>query len=193
MQWKEAQETGTYKSAPTDTGGPAIEQVATISSLMAFDGAAPELINGRLAMVGFLAALGAELSSGEGVIMQLNDAPGPVLVTFTLIAAATFVPLLQGQNPDAQKAGPFTAAAEMLNGRAAYAPPCPLPPHLPIQGPWYRFGRELMHVYLGNCSCTKCLSCGCGVAAPCCFCKLSGVHACCCNSAQLLTGELQSA
>ncbi len=32
---------------------------------MNFNGIAPELINGRLAMVGFLAAVGAELSSGE--------------------------------------------------------------------------------------------------------------------------------
>ena len=38
----------------------------------AFDGAAPELINGRLAMVGFFAALGAEIVSGEGVIMQVS-------------------------------------------------------------------------------------------------------------------------
>ena len=127
VQWKQAKDTGAYKSAPIEAGGPAVEEVATIGSLMAFDGAAPELINGRLAMVGFLAALGAELSSGEGVFMQLNDAPGPVLVTFTLIAAATFVPLLQGMKPDAKQAGPFTAAAEMLNGRAAYAPAL-LPP-----------------------------------------------------------------
>ena len=138
MQWKEAQESGTYKSAPTDTSGPATEQVATIGSLMAFDGAAPELINGRLAMVGFLAALGAELSSGEGVIMQLNDAPGPVLVTFSLIAAATFFPLLEGQKPDAQNTGPFTAAAEMLNGRAAYALPRPRPPRFLVYGHLHR-------------------------------------------------------
>lgn len=42
----------------------------TILSLLAFDGPAPELINGRLAMVGFFAALGGELHSGEGVLMQ---------------------------------------------------------------------------------------------------------------------------
>ena len=32
---------------------------------MNFGGSAPELINGRLAMLGFIAAVGAELSSGE--------------------------------------------------------------------------------------------------------------------------------
>ncbi len=35
------------------------------TDVMNFNGIAPELINGRLAMVGFLAAVGAELSSGE--------------------------------------------------------------------------------------------------------------------------------
>eukprot|EP00873_Tetraselmis_striata_P035450 jgi/Tetstr1/455714/TSEL_042521.t1 len=32
---------------------------------MAFSGPAPEVINGRLAMLGFAAALGAELSTGQ--------------------------------------------------------------------------------------------------------------------------------
>lgn len=49
-------------------------EIATISSLMAFDGAAPELINARLAMVGFLSAAAAEFVSGEGVLMQVFSA-----------------------------------------------------------------------------------------------------------------------
>lgn len=63
----------------------------------------------------------SELS--EAFVLQLKEAPGPVLVTFTLIAAASFIPLLQGMKPESQAAGPFTAAAEMLNGRAAYVAP----------------------------------------------------------------------
>ena len=35
---------------------------------MNFGGSAPELVNGRLAMLGFIAAVGAELSSGEGSV-----------------------------------------------------------------------------------------------------------------------------
>ena len=35
------------------------------ADVMNFDGIAPELVNGRLAMLGFLAAVGAEISSGE--------------------------------------------------------------------------------------------------------------------------------
>lgn len=72
MQWAKAQQTGQFKAAPTSTGEAGPEEVATIGSLMAFDGAAPELINGRLAMLGFFAALGAEISSGEGVLQQVN-------------------------------------------------------------------------------------------------------------------------
>ena len=58
--------------------------------------------------------------------------------SFSLIAAATFFPLLEGQKPDAQNTGPFTAAAEMLNGRAAYALPRPRPPRFLVYGHLHR-------------------------------------------------------
>lgn len=45
------------------------------SQLMAFSGPAPELINGRLSMLAFVAALGAELASGEPVLRQLGEEP----------------------------------------------------------------------------------------------------------------------
>lgn len=106
------------KATPVAT--PAAE-TATFGSLMAFDGPAPELVNGRLAMIGFFSALGAELSSGEGVIRQFSDAPAPILATFALIAAASYIPMVKGMKPESRATGPFTAAAEMLNGRAAYA------------------------------------------------------------------------
>lgn len=72
LQWKDAIETGIPKQTPDISGEDVMPsgEVATIRSVMAFDGAAPELINGRLAMVGFFAALCAEIASGEGVIMQ---------------------------------------------------------------------------------------------------------------------------
>jgi hypothetical protein len=44
---------------------------------MAFSGAAPETTNGRLAMLGFIAAVGAELSSGEGVLRQWSEVSLP--------------------------------------------------------------------------------------------------------------------
>lgn len=49
--------------------------------LMAFSGPAPELINGRLSMLAFVAALGAELASGEPVLRQLSEEPTGELLT----------------------------------------------------------------------------------------------------------------
>ena len=45
-------------------GGPAVPPLC-LADVMSFGGAGPETINGRLAMLGFVAALFAELSSGE--------------------------------------------------------------------------------------------------------------------------------
>jgi hypothetical protein len=84
---------------------------------MAFSGPAPETINGRLAMLGFFAAAGAELSTGTTVLDQLAAAPVPILATFAIFAAASFIPMLQGAK--GETIGPFNPAAEMLNGRAA--------------------------------------------------------------------------
>lgn len=120
-EWDNACKSGNFKRPPCAAGEEILPtgEVATIGSLMAFDGAAPELINGRLAMVGFFAALGAEVHSGEGVMMQLNDAPGAILVTYTFITVATFYHLFKEVDPNSCRLGPFTAAAEKLNGRAA--------------------------------------------------------------------------
>eukprot|EP00884_Botryococcus_braunii_P014892 jgi/Botrbrau1/23403/Bobra.0051s0047.1 len=85
--------------------------------VMAFNGA-PEIINGRLAMLAFIAALGAELSTGETVITQLFDAPILVAVTAVVFSWASLVPWLKGDK-DSKGLGPFTPAAELLNGRAA--------------------------------------------------------------------------
>ena len=78
-----------------------------------------QVINSRLAMLGFVAALGAELSSGENLFQQIGDAPGPILITFVTIAIASFVPLIEGMKPEAKQLGPFNAEAELYNGRAA--------------------------------------------------------------------------
>jgi hypothetical protein len=84
---------------------------------MAFAGPAPEIINGRLSMLGFVAAMAAELSSGEGVLKQWSDEPTLIALTFILFSAGSLVPMLRGST--GQKLGPFTPQAEMLNGRAA--------------------------------------------------------------------------
>ena len=84
---------------------------------MNFGGSAPEITNGRLAMIGFLAAVGAELSSGESVLRQLGDEPTLINMTFLLFIAASLIPAFTNTKP--QAFGPFTPNAELLNGRAA--------------------------------------------------------------------------
>jgi hypothetical protein len=77
-----------------------------LTGVMAFAGPAPELVNGRLAMLGFVAALGAELSTGKGVVEQLDGFAVPIAATFVLIIAGSLVPLLKNVKPEAL--GPLT-------------------------------------------------------------------------------------
>ena len=80
-QWKKAVADGSVnQAAPTPPefaaeAALASGEVLSLGELMAFSGPAPELINGRLAMLAFIAALGAELSSGEGVLRQFAEEP----------------------------------------------------------------------------------------------------------------------
>eukprot|EP00955_Chlamydomonas_euryale_P055080 356030-Chlamydomonas_euryale.AAC.1 len=85
---------------------------------MAFSGIGPETINGRLAMLGFVAAVGAELSTGEPVLQQWAQEPFLIFATFALIIAGSLVPFLQG-NKNKETVGPWSPSAELLNGRAA--------------------------------------------------------------------------
>ncbi|KAL2632166.1 hypothetical protein R1flu_016852 [Riccia fluitans] len=86
----------------------------SLGSIFAFDGAAPETINGRLAMVGILWAAIAEKMSGLTVFDQLYT-QGTGLVYYValvpLIAYASIVPMLNGESTDARSFGPFTARA----------------------------------------------------------------------------------
>lgn len=84
---------------------------------MSFGGAAPELTNSRLAMLGFVAATGAEISSGESILRQILDEPSLVNLTIVAVIIASLAPALQGRQAEAY--GPFTPQAEILNGRAA--------------------------------------------------------------------------
>ena len=114
--WAEAVKAGAVSVAPS---APAESMVAELSlgDLMAFSGPAPELINGRLAMLAFVSAFFAELSSGESVLKQWADEPTGVLLTFVLFSAASLIPMMNGANREAF--GPFSPKAEELNGRAA--------------------------------------------------------------------------
>ena len=92
-------------------------------SVFAFDGAAPETINGRLAMVGMVWAVVGEQITGKTVVEQLVG-PGQTGLLYFLVAAqvltyASLVPIMSGESTDARSNGPFTARAERWNGRMA--------------------------------------------------------------------------
>lgn len=86
---------------------------------MRFDGPAPEVINGRLAMLGFVAAIGAEISTGESLFSQISEAPTGILLTFITIAIASLLPMTANVKPEDKSGSFWSAGAEVINGRAA--------------------------------------------------------------------------
>lgn len=98
---------------------------------MAFSGPLPERVNGRMAMIGFLAAVGAELSTGESLTTQWANHPFTVPFHMALFALASAIPAVVSGTPlsellEAAQADKmsdrlkyFTADVELLNGRVA--------------------------------------------------------------------------
>ena len=61
----------------------------------AFDGPAPETINGRLAMLGVVTCLAAEFTTNVGIQEQVAKAPFSILGTFVLISLASYIPIFR--------------------------------------------------------------------------------------------------
>lgn len=112
--------------------------------LMAFEGFAPEVINGRLAMLGFVAAVGAEITTGQTFMTQLGHNFLPVVFHLGLFAGASVAPAILTGKPLAELVAEasgveaagfkefqgtafssfeqlkkFTPEVELYNGRAA--------------------------------------------------------------------------
>ncbi|KAL2924965.1 Early light-induced protein 1 chloroplastic [Bienertia sinuspersici] len=90
------------------------------TDLFAFSGPAPERINGRLAMIGFVAAIAVELSQGTDLLSQISG--GGIewfLGTSILLSTASLVPLFKGSRAEAKTEGLMNANAELWNGRFA--------------------------------------------------------------------------
>ncbi|KAL5700810.1 Early light-induced protein 1 [Ranunculus cassubicifolius] len=100
---------------------PKVKKVTTGSSnVLAFGGPGPERINGRLAMIGFVAAIGAELAKGDDLVAQLANGGLPWFVgTSVVLLLASLVPLFKGISVESKSEGLMTSNAEMLNGRFA--------------------------------------------------------------------------
>nr|P14897.1 RecName: Full=Low molecular mass early light-inducible protein HV90, chloroplastic; Short=ELIP; Flags: Precursor [Hordeum vulgare]CAA33727.1 unnamed protein product [Hordeum vulgare subsp. vulgare] len=88
---------------------------------MAFSGPAPERINGRLAMVGFVTALAVEAGRGDGLLSQLGSGTGQAWFAYTVavLSMASLVPLLQGESAEGRAGAIMNANAELWNGRFA--------------------------------------------------------------------------
>lgn len=76
-----------------------------------------ELLNGRLAMIGFTAAIANEAITGASLWQQLYFAPYAYLSAYLLVVAAAQLNRAFG-SPN-KGIGPFTRSAELINGRAA--------------------------------------------------------------------------
>ncbi|KAI3894139.1 hypothetical protein MKX03_029537 [Papaver bracteatum] len=109
-------------STPTSPPPPRVapKMSTKFTDLLAFSGPAPERINGRLAMIGFVTAIGVELAKGTDVAAQLGDGGLPwFLYTCVLLSVASIVPLAQGVSVESKSKGIMSSTAEMWNGRAA--------------------------------------------------------------------------
>ncbi|KAL5713801.1 Early light-induced protein 1 [Ranunculus cassubicifolius] len=91
-----------------------------LSDVMAFSGPAPERINGRLAMIGFVSAIAAELALGDDVAVQLaNGGLNWFVGSVVVLSLASLAPLIKGVSVESKSKGFMTSDAEMWNGRFA--------------------------------------------------------------------------
>lgn len=71
------------------------------AEVLKFNGIGPELINGRLAMLAFLAVPKNEIETGATVLQQAVSAPIWVYAGLLLWVYASMVPLLKGARHEA--------------------------------------------------------------------------------------------
>ncbi|XP_060182037.1 early light-induced protein, chloroplastic-like [Lycium barbarum] len=88
--------------------------------VFSFSGPAPERINGRLAMIGFVAAMGVELANGADLSAQLSSGGFSwFLGTSALLTLASLIPLFQGVTAESKSGRIMSSDAEIWNGRFA--------------------------------------------------------------------------
>jgi hypothetical protein len=111
----------TPSAAPAATPTPKKPASPGLWDALAFSGPAPERINGRLAMVGFVSALAVEASRGGGLLSQAGSGSGLAwfAATAAVLSVASLVPVLKGDSTEARSGGVMSADAELWNGRFA--------------------------------------------------------------------------
>ncbi|KAM0951852.1 putative chlorophyll A-B binding protein [Dioscorea sansibarensis] len=106
---------------PTTPSPKPTPKVSTkFSDVLAFSGPAPERINGRLAMIGFVSALAVEAARGQDLVEQLMNGGLPwFLGTAVLFSVASLVPLFKGVTVQSRSGDLMSSDAELWNGRFA--------------------------------------------------------------------------
>lgn len=116
-------------------------KVQTPQEILSFEGWAPEVINGRVAMIGFVLALGGEIATGQSFTTQAFGNFGEVLHTAFVWSLASLAPAFSSNegyeanpkkiaeskewqfvfrgSPIPELSKVLTPEAEMTNGRAA--------------------------------------------------------------------------
>jgi hypothetical protein len=68
---------------------------------MKFNGSAPETVNGRLAMLGFLIAAHEEAQTGHTIVYQFLNGPWQHYLMFAVFVYASMVPIMKGVKNEA--------------------------------------------------------------------------------------------
>ncbi|KAH9327990.1 hypothetical protein KI387_000098, partial [Taxus chinensis] len=89
-----------------------------LGDVFSFMDVAPETINGRLAMVGFVSAIGVEVASGRDLFSQLSSGTGVswFLLSILLFSTAYLVPMLKGVTAQRKSQDIMSSSAEIWNG-----------------------------------------------------------------------------
>ncbi|XP_059293501.1 early light-induced protein 1, chloroplastic-like isoform X5 [Lycium ferocissimum] len=107
-------------ATPKPTPPPIAKPSTNFIDVFSFSGPAPERINGRLAMIGFVAAIGVELANGADLSAQLSSGGlSWFLGTSALLTSASLIPLFRGVSAESKSGGIMSANAEIWNGRFA--------------------------------------------------------------------------
>lgn len=108
---------GTLPVSSPALSGPKPDYTVSLFDALKFNGPAPELVNGRLAMIGMVAAAYQESQTGQSLPWMVEHVSLGVCLGLAVWVYASLAPICKGVKQEAF--GPFSPRAELANGRAA--------------------------------------------------------------------------